>query len=712
MSIQVELVHLVPGRARFRIGALKDAPALAEAFAERLSAVVGIRSVRVNCACASLVVEYDPAIHDGFLPQVVMRKLRAYRFDPSKLPRNGNGKHKREGVKPVLGNIILPVAALGATTIGFLPSVVSAALVGVAVMPVFRRAGLKLLRERKLGVDMLDAASIAVLAAQRSLPTCALMASLIGIGEHIRLKTAQRAEKAVCRLIELGGASAKVLRGRRLVRVPVKSLKPGDKIVAHAGDVVPVDGVVLRGTAGVSESMVTGESRWCGKQPGDTVCAGSVALDGEIVVEARATGVDTKLGKIMEMLRTAPVHDTRIQDYAARFADRLVFPTFALSAGVYAISRNVARALSILIVDFGTGIRVGTPTAFVSHMMRAARRRVVFKSGRAMENLARVDTIVFDKTGTLTTGQPDITDIIALNGRLDERGVLRCAAAAEDGLNHPIARAVVAKARQMGLRIPARKSPRLQPGLGVSAEVEGREIRVGSERLLRAHGIDTSPAADVIARLQVEGKSAACVAWGGKICGIIGFSDRLRPEAARVIAELKRAGVDNFVIATGDRTAPAAAASCTLGVAECVAEVMPEEKMRLIKELRSKGHVVAVVGDGINDSLALVNADVGIAPLSATDAAKEAADVLLMEDDLGLLVEAYVTAKYAEELAKQNLGIVAVPNAVAVVLAAMGLLGPAAATFVNNGSTVAAGLNSLRPILADDSDVFNRNNSI
>lgn len=708
MQLSFEVLHAIPGRVRIKVQETKDNPALAGSIVDKLLSRHGITAVRFNTACASLTINYDTALLHTFVPEMHLKGLRFSETGGQIAVYSGNGNgHKNDskserlrGLLHRMQTLVLPTVAFGLSFAGkFIPIAPLYGIVAAASVPIFTRATRTILREKRLGVDFLDATAIAIMGVQRNLSTCAFMAWLISIGEHIREETSRKSQKAIADLLHFHSDTVTVLRGRKRVKIDVECLIAGDEVVVNAGDVIPVDGLVVGGRAGIDQMSLTGESALLERSNGDRVYAGSVAVDGELIIMATAVGMNTRAGRIVQLLRSAPVHETRIEDYAARFADQLVLPTFALSGAIYALSRSLTRALSMLIVDFGTGVRVAAPTAFLSFMAFAAQKNIVIKGGRAMEKLAKVDTVVFDKTGTLTTGLPEVKNVIAIAGRYSEKGVLRLAAAAEVGLNHPVARALESKSGELGIRLPRKVEARLRVGLGVKALVEDKAVLVGSDKMMADEEIDIRAAGPFTQIWESTASSPLFVAVNGKLTGVITYSDAIRSESRKVITSLHRLGIKRVLMVTGDRDDVAQATAAELGIDEFISEVFPEKKLEIIRRLQKQGRTVAVVGDGINDSLALAHADVAITPSCAADAAKEAADVLLMEDDLRLLIEAFAIAKSAVRLVRQNFKIVAIPNAAAIALAAGGLLGPPGATFINNGSTVAAGLNGLRPLL-------------
>lgn len=697
LDISFEVLHAIPGRVRLRIPETKRDPALADRIVEWLLGKQGIMWVRANPTCASVTVGYDSRILSTFVPA---QQLRGMRIMQSNGKVSVDARHNPGLIERIttsirrFSSLILPSAALAFSLIGrMIPVAPVYALVAAAATPIFARAAGTLRQEKRLGVDFLDATALAIMGAQRNLSTCAFMAWLIGIGEYIREHTARRCEKAIADLVAFRCDTAVVIRDGQRTQIPADSLAPSDRVIVNAGDCIPVDGRILRGRSGIDQMSLTGESALAERSIGDTVFAGSIAIDGELEIEALAVGVNTKAGSIVRILQSAPVNETKIEDYAARFADRLVLPTIVAAGLALGLTRSITRTLSMLIVDFGTGVRIAAPTAFLASMVHAARHNVVFKGGRAMEKLAHADTVVFDKTGTLTTGQPVVTDITPLDPRHSAWSILRLAAGAEAGLNHPIANALTAKARSLRIQLPSRIETRLRVGMGVKANIEGKEVIVGREMLMVEEGIDTSAAHSFRA------SSPIYVSVDGKLAGAFSYADQARPESAMVVEKLRGLGIGEVILATGDREDIAQATARELGIDSYISGAFPEMKLDVVRRLRASGRTVAVVGDGINDSLALAHADVAIATSGATDAAREAADVLLMEDDLGLLLEGVRIARSAVGLVRGNFAIVAVPNAAAILLAAAGLLGPPGATLLNNGSTVAAGLNSLRPLI-------------
>lgn len=442
------------------------------------------------------------------------------------------------------------------------------------------------------------------------------------------------------------------------------------------------------------------------RKKGQTVHASTLVREGQLYIKAEHIGSDTRAGQILKIMQDAPVHDTRMENYAAKIANQAVVPTILLSGIVFAATRNFARAASILTLDFATGIRVSVPTTVLAALTYAARRGILIRSGRALEKLAEVNAVVFDKTGTLTKGEAMVVGVATISELVSPLQVLELAAAAEQRLTHPVAEAIVRYAEEQGANIASRGKWDYEIGLGVRAEIEGQTVLVGSDRFLVQAEIRLDELHARHQHLQADSHSVIYVASNGELLGAIAYRDPLRPESQQVIKVLR--GIDGTEIhmLTGDnqRTATAVAGELGIGETHTHAQAFPEQKVAVVRELHEAGKTVAFVGDGINDSPALAYADVSVSFANGSDVARETADVVLMENDLRSLPEAIAIARQAVQLIHQNTGIVAIPNLTALALAVLVGIDPLTATLVNNGSAVVAGLNGLRPLLASSDD--------
>lgn len=674
------VVHAVPGRTRFRLPQGVDG----EALRARLGVHPAVRSARWSAATRTITVEHQA---DTPVATVLATLPPAPEVPPDE--RGGGTDPRAVPERPLWREFGPPVLALGAGLIGAAP--LGTAVIAGCALPVVRRA-LRSAQRGRVTIDTLDTAAVGLLLGTGDLIAAGLSVSLIEGGERLRRRASGRARRV------LRGWMGGDARGVRIVdagsepRLAVENVVLGMRAVVYPGETVPVDGIVVAGTGSLDQRTWTGESMPVAVMAGKHVLAGSVVVDGRLEVSVTATGDNTRAGRLAAALEDAVAADTRVSDMARRLADRFVLPVLALGGAVFLGTRDVSRLVSLLIVDFGTGIRIAVPTSVLTTMVAGSRRQVLFRNGRAIEALAGVDTVVFDKTGTLTVGHPTVTGIKLL-GDLSEVEVLRLAAAAEGHLPHPLARAIRRAARRRGLELPTPITVRYQPGGGVVAVIGAREVMVGDRRMLEAAGVVLGPRA-------TTDSSVVLVAVDGRIAGRIRLRDRVRHDAAATIAQLRQAGIRRVWLATGDHPAAAAAVSRQLGLDGYHAAMMPEDKVALVRRLHAEGARVAVVGDGINDAAAMAEADVGVAVATGAELARDAADVVLGSEDLATLVEAVSLARGAMGLVRQNIALVAVPNAVALGLAMTGSLSPLAATAVNNGSTLLAGVNALRPLRA------------
>lgn len=705
-TVTHSIVHAIPGRMRFRVYRLRHDLDYAQRVQILLEADALISSVRIKPAAASLTVTYNKSkVCDEKIRTVVSHLLQAATevvvLNSSK-PESQTEKEKSwPGLK--LSTVATALAVLGGP-LGFpVPPIMVAGTIALATLPVVQRAWDGIRLERKLNIDFLDFIAIAITTVQGQFLTPSLMLGLIEIGESIRDRTARSSAQQTLDLLSSLGQFVWVERNGEKQQIPIEDVQRGDTVIVYPGEQVPVDGTVVRGKALLDEQKLTGESMPVLKKKGQTVYASTLVREGRIYILTERTGNDTCAGQSIKLIEQAPVHDTRMENYAAKIAQKAVVPTLLLGGIVFATTRNPARTASVLTLDFATGIRVSVPTTVLAALTYAARRGILIRSGRALEKLAEVDTIVFDKTGTLTKGEVNVVNVESLNPATSTLRVLELAGAAEQRLTHPVAEAVMCYVASQGINIPSRGKWNYQLGLGVEAEIDGQTVYVGSERFLRQQGILSIPSNNTDTSHQVHRSSAIYVASNGELQGKIEYKDILRPESQKIITALLTVeGVEVHML-TGDNRRVASAVAAELGIppTHTHAEAFPEQKAAVVRKLHEQGKTVAFVGDGINDSPALAYADVSVSFANGSDVARETADLVLMQNDLHGLLEAIEIARQAKQLIQQNTGIIAIPNLAALVIAVLFGLNPLAATVVNNGSTVVAGVNGLRPILKE-----------
>ncbi|MBW4572743.1 MAG: cadmium-translocating P-type ATPase [Tolypothrix carrinoi HA7290-LM1] len=696
-NVTYSVVHAIPGRLRFRVPRLRCDADYAKRLEVLLTADALVKNVRVKPAAMSVAVTYKSAKVDDAKMRSHLHDLIQAASEVVVLKNTVTSTEKETSWPGLqLSAVATTLAVLGGPLGLPIPPLIVALPIAIATLPVVQRAWSGITVERKLNIDFLDLMAIAITTFQGQFLTPSLMLSLIEVGENIRDRTARSSAQQTLDLLSSLGQFVWVERNGEKVQIPIQDVQRGDTVIVYPGEQVPVDGSILRGKALLDEQKLTGESMPVLKKKGQPVFASTLVREGRIYILTERVGNDTRAGQSIKLMQEAPVHDTRMENYATKFAQKAVVPTLLLGGAVFAATRNPSRAASVLTLDFATGIRVSVPTTVLAALTYAARRGILIRSGRALEQLAEVDTIVFDKTGTLTKGEVDVVSVESLNPATSTLRVLELAAAAEQRLTHPVAEAIVRYAEAQQVAILPRSKWDYQLGLGVQALIDGETVYVGSDRFLRDRGIDT----EALNGQQKSADSAIYVASNSQLQGIIKYSDLLRPESREVITALSKEGVEIHML-TGDNKRTATAVAAELGILPSAthAEAFPEQKATVVRQLHEQGKTVAFVGDGINDSPALAYADVSVSFANGSEIARETADLVLMQNDLHGLLEALAIARQAKQLIRQNTGLVAVPNLAALIIAVLFGLNPLAATVVNNGSTVVAGVNGLRPIL-------------
>jgi len=703
--------HFIPGRVRLFVPWVCRRRVLAQAVLDWLRAQASIKRARINYDCASLVIEYDTA--DEPLLRALLGRLRLMTVDelrallgaaPGADPAPAAAPTHRQRTPAFVGRatpLALPsVSLLMALSANPLVTAVNMPLMLWNGFPIALRAWRVWRRERRLNVDFLDTLAIAASLAQGNPLAGAIVTWLIKLGDFIRDLTAASSRRAMSELLEFQANNAWVIRDGSIISVPASSLAVGDAVVVYPGEMIPVDGEIIAGQALIDQKTITGEGLPVTRGKGQAAFAATVIRDGQLTIRAIQVGADTAAGQIAHLVESAPLGDTRMQNHAERLADRLVVPTLALASGTALISADFNRFLSLVIVDYGTGIRVAAPTAVLSTMTHAARAGIIIKSGGHMERLAEVDTVVFDKTGTLTHGTPAVVHVIMYEKYLTAEHLLGLAAAAEARLQHPVAEALRTRARQLAVNIPMCEDTQYRIGLGVEGPVNGYYVHVGNERFMRQSDIRIDVAATDRVALDHQGYSCLYVAVDGKLAGLIPYADAIRSESRNVVERLHAMGIDDSVMLTGDGAVVARAVGRRIGVTRQFSDMLPADKASVIQDFQRSGKVVAMVGDGINDSPALSYADVGIAMKHGAQVAHESAHVVLMEDSLWKLVKAFEVSRGAVDLIRQNYAIVAGLNTLALALALPGgLITPSMTALISNGSAILASLNGIRPIL-------------
>jgi heavy metal translocating P-type ATPase len=565
---------------------------------------------------------------------------------------------------------------------------IAAALIGG--YPIFKEAFENIV-ERKMTMELSMTIALLSALAIGEFFTALVITGFVLAAEVLEGLTVGRGRRAIQDLLDFLPRTVSVRRNNQVIEIPAESLRLSETVIVKPGGRIPVDGVVLSGRSFVEQAAITGEAMPVEKLAGDAVYAGTINQSGALELRADKLGRDTTFGKIIDAVERAEKSRAPIQKTADRLAGYLVY--FALGAAVltFIITRNVRSTISVVIVAGACGIAAGTPLAILGAIGRAAHKGAIIKGGLYLEALAEVDTVLLDKTGTLTFGTPQIRDVVSADG-FTERQIIAAAAIAERKSEHPVAKAIIARAGELAIPVIEPDQFAYTPGKGVSADYRGEEIIVGNRTLLMERGLKRI--------LPVNGHGAggaseAYVARAGQLLGTIRIADVLRPEAKSAVAAMRDMGLKT-VLLSGDAQEVTTLVGRDLGVDEAVGELLPDQKAKWVSELRGKNRKVAMVGDGINDAPALVEANVGIAMGSGTDVARESADVILIGSDLSKLVETLRIARRCRGIIMQNFVGTLVVDSIGVGMAAFGLLNPLLAAFIHVTSELAFILNSTR----------------
>jgi heavy metal translocating P-type ATPase len=576
-----------------------------------------------------------------------------------------------------------------------LPSVSVIGVLGLAIggWPIYTEAFENLLA-RRMTMELSMSIAIIAAAAIAQFFTALIITLFVLVAEVLEGMTVSRGRRAIRELLDFLPRAIAVRRPGGVSEVDAAELAPGDAVLVNPGGRIPVDGTVLAGNSFVDQSRITGESLPVEKTAGSAVFAGSINQSGALEIRAERIGRDTSYGKIIEAVEQAERSRAPVQRLADRLAGYLVY--FALGAALltYLITHNIRSTISVIIVAGACGIAAGTPLAILGAIGRAARAGAIVKGGLYLEQLGRVDTVVLDKTGTLTFGRPEIRALHPASG-IDPMVLLDAAAAAELRSEHPLGKTIVEHARVSGRILIEPEQFGYRPGRGIDAMVSGAQVLVGNLALMRDHGIAVPGA---LASAQ-RGSSEIYVARAGILLGAIEIADRLRPEARSAIAAIHDMGV-RTVLLTGDARAVAERVAAQLGITEVAADLLPQDKRVYVQRLAGAHRVVAMVGDGINDAPALIEAHVGVAMGSGTDVARESADVVLLGNDLTKLAATLAIARRTRRIIWANFAGTIGVDALGIALAAVGLLDPLWAAFIHVASELAFILNSARLLSA------------
>ncbi len=560
--------------------------------------------------------------------------------------------------------------------------------------------GLKILCKGKIEVPVLDATAIGVSILRNDFDTASSIMFFLSIGELLEEWTHKKSVDDLARMLSLNVEKVWIKKNDQEILVAASTVKKGDLIVVHMGNVIPFDGTVIEGEAMINQAALTGESVPVRRSSEDSVYAGTVLEEGEITLRVEKTGGSSRFEKIVTMIEASEKLKSSLEGKAEHLADQLVPYTFAGTGLVYLLTRNVTKALSVLMVDFSCAMKLAMPISVLSAIREASKYHLTVKGGKYLEAVAEADTIVFDKTGTLTKAHPTVVDVISFNGD-DPDELLRVAACMEEHFPHSMAKAVVYAAKKRNLEHEEMHSKvEYMVAHGISTEIEGKRAVIGSYHFVFEDEKCRIPEGKEELFESLSGEySHLYLAMEQELAAVIRIEDPLRDEAVEVIRLLKEEGIANIVMMTGDSERTAASIAKRVGVDDYDSEVLPEEKARFVEKERAKGKKVIMIGDGINDSPALSAADVGIAISDGAELAREIADITISADNLYELVLLKRLSDRLMQRIGRNYRLIVGINAALIALGVAGILQPTASALFHNTSTLFIGLDSMKNLM-------------
>lgn len=576
--------------------------------------------------------------------------------------------------------------------LGFIPVYVLIAAMAFGLYALGKTAILTLIKTKKIGTEFFITIAVIISVLGQEYIAGAIVLMILLIAEYIASASGEKARASIKDLIGSVPKTAIVRKGDHEETIPIEDLKVGDVILVRAGEKIPVDGKVMEGNGSVNQAPITGESTPLEKEPGNEAFAGTIVETGALYIEMTKAGNDTVFSRIISLVEEAESEKAPIQKYTDKVASWLIPIVFVFVAVVFIITRDVKLVIALLIFTSPAELGLATPLVTISSIARAAREGILIKGGIYLEELAKVTTVVFDKTGTLTVGSPQVTHVDVIDKDSSEDEILMYAATADKRSGHPLAKAILTYTNSRKVSYPEPDDFEVIKGRGVKATAGGKQILLGNKLLLSENGISISEEPVKVV------DTAVYLAVGTTLLGVLHLADTIREGAKEMIEGLKKNGVANVVMLTGDNPETAESVAGQVGITDYRANLLPEDKIRIIKELQDNGAKVAMVGDGINDAPALTQANVGIAMgAMGTEAAMEAADIVLMEDKLEKIARARAISKVGFRTIKQNIIFgVGVVHITGIVLVLLRVLGPVAAAVIHLLPDTLVFLNSMK----------------
>ena len=716
--LDCKILHEIRGRIRIKSRALKYLGIHKKEITKQLMQVHYIQSVEISSITGTILVYFDNFSLTGEnLISLLQNTLNTYLVDIYKNEKKQvSNKYvierrlQEESPQEIIKNIgaavlllLLPNPKIKLTGIRRLFNYKTLSTVSLA-LPVLKNGIYSLIQNKRPNADTLSSTAIVssiILGSERTALTIMILEKF---AELLTVYTMKKTRGVIKDMLSVGENYVWKQSDdeNTAKKVPIEEISKGDLILVQTGEKISVDGTIEKGEAIIDQSPITGEYMPVTKKAGEEVFAGTLLKSGNITVKAEKVGDDRTASRIIKLVEDAAFNKADIQSYADTFSAQLIPLNFLLAGIVYVSTRNLQKALSMLVIDYSCGIRLSTATAFSASINTAAKNGILIKGSNYLEELSRSDTVIFDKTGTITEGKPKIQTLKTFGKNMKDNRMLALAAAAEETSSHPLASAILNEIKNRGLKIPKHKESVIKVARGIETFVNKDIIRVGSLKYMEENDISLEVASDIVKGMQNRGEIVIYVAKNNDLIGVIGVSDPPRENIKKAMNRLRNQGIDDIVLLTGDLRQQAETIASRMSMDRYESELMPEDKAKDILKFRSIGSKVIMIGDGINDAPALSYANVGIAlGSSRTDIAMEAADVTITSDDPLLIPGVIGLAKNTVKIIKQNFAMAIGINSFALVLGATGLLPAIYSSILHNSITILVVGNSLRLLKYD-----------
>lgn len=691
-NMRFKIEHEIRGRVRLHICQKRMTCRQADQLEYFLTKLNGVTSAKVVERNQDVVICYSDNREE------MLRAIQRFSYEKAEAPesylQNSGREMNGEYWEKMVNHVVLHYGKKI-----FLPLPVRTFLTTLKSVKYIWK-GVCTLAKCRIEVPVLDATAIGVSMLRGDFSTASSVMFLLGFGEILEDWTHKKSVDDLARSMSLNVSKVWLITEDSEVQVGTDEFKPGDRVRIHMGTVIPFDGIVTEGEAMVNETSLTGESMPVAKHESSYVYAGTVMEEGELTIRVKETSGSTKFEKIVTMIEETEKLKSAVESKAEHLADRLVPYTLAGTALTYALTRNVTKALSILMVDFSCALKLAMPISVLAAIREANAHHITVKGGKFLEAVAEADTIVFDKTGTLTKAQPTVVDVVSFNGDSKEN-LLRLAACMEEHFPHSMAKAVMDAAKERGLTHEEMHSKvEYIVAHGISTMVDGRKAIIGSHHFVFEDEKCTIPVGkEELFRNLPEEYSHLYLGIEGKLAAVICIEDPLRPEAPEVVKALRKAGFTQIVMMTGDSDRTAKAIAARVGVDKYYSEVLPEDKAKFVEEAKAQGRKVLMVGDGINDSPALSAADVGIAISDGAELAREIADITIGADDLSVMVTLKEISNGLMDKIHKNYRRIVGINGSLIALGVTGVIQPTMSALLHNTSTLLIGMDSMKSVL-------------